>query len=906
MTNTKNTKRALLSSVMALFLCFAMLLGTTYAWFTDSVTSANNVIKSGNLDIELKYAKIDNGAITEWNTVQGKDNIFDKNALWEPGRVEVVYLEVSNLGTLALKYQLGVNVVNEIAGTNVEGDEFKLSDHLVFKVVDLDAKPTVAYTRDEAMAKAGTEKGLKDYNGATTPLEVGGTDYVALIVYMPESVGDEANYRGDKIPTIELGINLYATQQMDEEDSFGPDYDEYAGLPWDGESKEEPKTDENGVIHITNAAELVAIMDTTGNSIYSGKTIVLDADINLGGKTVKGIGGGSNFAGIFDGQGHTISNFTVNASDRDYYAGLFNQVSHGGTVKNLTVKGATIIGNSMVGAVASSVDSNAVIDNCKAIDCTLIGAKKVGAVVGYSAGSTVTNNYAENCKVYYGEKEGAEVLGFENTGSTVSNNTAKNVVVKFVVFNDEQLAKAIANPSVDLITVASGEYGVIDVRVNRNLTIVAQDGAVVKLAGINGQTNNNTTNLTIKGITIDNSLATEGWYIGTSQNMKPCVGVWGGSYTFENCTFYVSGESKSETGVMSWWTTNVGTMTFKNCTFNGGSSSARAMQIYGKYNLNVEGCTFNTAKDYSIKYVGSENLTATFKNNKVNNTVNFVQTGSAPYAGENYTLVFENNTLAAGINHVYVDNDENQIITINGNRWVGTTAQLSNAIAAGVTDIYLLDGEYYVPACQGKTITLNGGKGAVIKASVDSYGYQTLSGANITFNGVTIKGTDSNFTCKGFQHATVSFNDCVIVNELILNGDSVFTNCTFNTNGNIYSIWTWGARNATFTECTFNTDGKAILVYGGASGTPVGEITTVLTLNKCTFNDSGDLDAKKAAIEVGNGYTNANYKIVVKDTVVNGYEINDEGINTGTTLWGNKNSMGTDTLNVIVNDVDVY
>ena len=158
MTNTKNTKRALLSSVLALFLCFAMLLGTTYAWFTDSVTSANNVIQSGNLDIELEYAKVVDGAITEWDTVAGKDNIFDKNALWEPGRVEVVYLKVSNLGTLALKYQLGVNIVNEIGGKNVAGKDFKLSDHLVFKVVDLATEPNTAYTREEAVAAAGNVK----------------------------------------------------------------------------------------------------------------------------------------------------------------------------------------------------------------------------------------------------------------------------------------------------------------------------------------------------------------------------------------------------------------------------------------------------------------------------------------------------------------------------------------------------------------------------------------------------------------------------------------------------------------------------------------------------------------------------------------------------------------------------
>ena len=82
MTNAKATKRALLSSALALFLCFAMLIGTTFAWFTDSVTSANNIITAGNLDIELKYAKIDGDTLTDWDTVGGKDNIFDKNALW--------------------------------------------------------------------------------------------------------------------------------------------------------------------------------------------------------------------------------------------------------------------------------------------------------------------------------------------------------------------------------------------------------------------------------------------------------------------------------------------------------------------------------------------------------------------------------------------------------------------------------------------------------------------------------------------------------------------------------------------------------------------------------------------------------------------------------------------------------
>ena len=92
-------------------------------------------------------------------------------------------------------------------------------------------------------------------------------------------------------------------------------------------------------------------------------------------------------------------------------------------------------------------------------------------------------------------------------------------------------------------------------------------------------------------------------------------------------------------------------------------------------------------------------------------------------------------------------------------------------------------------------------------------------------------------------------------------------------------------------------DGKALLLYGQAN--------TKLTVEGCTFNDNGGLTDLKAAIEIGNDY-NKSYELIVNDTVVNGYEINDKGINTGTTLWANKNSMPQDKLNVVVDGVDVY
>ena len=147
----RNTKKALLMSVLSLLLCCSMLIGTTFAWFTDSVTSANNIIKSGNLDIELEYW---NG--TEWVDVAGKSDILT-NKLWEPGVTEVAYLRVANVGSLALKYRLGINIVDETAGVNKAGETFKLSDYIQFGVVEGVNGETGKYANREAAVAAVTD-----------------------------------------------------------------------------------------------------------------------------------------------------------------------------------------------------------------------------------------------------------------------------------------------------------------------------------------------------------------------------------------------------------------------------------------------------------------------------------------------------------------------------------------------------------------------------------------------------------------------------------------------------------------------------------------------------------------------------------------------------------------------------
>ncbi len=220
MAKTKSTKFALLSSVLALFLCFAMLIGSTFAWFTDSVTSANNIIQSGTLDIILEYYDAED---EKWKDVKDSADILTGD-LWEPGYTDVAYLRIKNNGSLALKYALSVNVVSEKEGTNRAGETFKLSDYIYFDVVE--GKEPAFANRTEAMAAVDSE--TKISKGYAQSASLGANSefvYLAMVVFMPNDVGNDANHNGENIPEINLGINIFATQDTVESDSFGKDYD---------------------------------------------------------------------------------------------------------------------------------------------------------------------------------------------------------------------------------------------------------------------------------------------------------------------------------------------------------------------------------------------------------------------------------------------------------------------------------------------------------------------------------------------------------------------------------------------------------------------------------------------------------------------------------------------------------
>ena len=223
----EKTMRSLLLSLISLMMSLNMLVGSTFAWFTDSVVSANNVIKSGNLDISLEYWDEDR---VEWMDVKNSSDILSGN-LWEPGYVDIAYLKIKNTGSLGLKYNLGINIVSETTGVNQDGREFRLSDYIYYDVFRGVNGETHAFaSKEEAMKNATkTTKINQGFNEFGT-LKAGEEVVLSVVVHMPTTDVYEATHNGINVPQIDLGINVVATQHTFEEDSFGSDYDGGATL----------------------------------------------------------------------------------------------------------------------------------------------------------------------------------------------------------------------------------------------------------------------------------------------------------------------------------------------------------------------------------------------------------------------------------------------------------------------------------------------------------------------------------------------------------------------------------------------------------------------------------------------------------------------------------------------------
>ena len=256
MTNKKVTHRALLMSATSLLICISMLLGTTFAWFTDEVTSGVNQIVAGNLDVELYHsnAKVSDSQVTGATTDQLFFTDVDGNEIeWEPGAVSYEVFTIKNVGSLALKYQLSAILAttnsanlatgyNTVQGGTAEENGKSLID--VLRVIDLagNQKPTSRTSYSASDGQLLSEY-LAAENTNTAALEANSSVERTLIIYWPESSTDNTwNLKNGKYASdspkatdststdvgalkVFFAVKLLATQYTSESDSFDNQYD---------------------------------------------------------------------------------------------------------------------------------------------------------------------------------------------------------------------------------------------------------------------------------------------------------------------------------------------------------------------------------------------------------------------------------------------------------------------------------------------------------------------------------------------------------------------------------------------------------------------------------------------------------------------------------------------------------
>ncbi len=400
MTNRKSTKRALLGSVMAMVLCLAMLVGATFAWFTDTASTGVNKIQAGNLDVQLVD---ENG-----NSLEGKTLEFKKAAnaaegeavLWEPGcTYELPAVYVKNNGNLALKYKVAITGINGSA---------KLNEVIDWTINDADL------SADHSLSAGATSEAL------------------TIKGHMKESAGNE--YMNESIDGI--AITVYATQDTVESDSFTNQYDKNATYPVANVTELKEALTNGGVVAVTEdiqtnnsedtaAARIVISQPTTlnlekkiitpdnmGNNNTNFCALIIDADTTINAGKDGGIDTGVN-----GGYGVNVRKGAAVTINDGYYYG-------GGTAVQVQ-KGTLIING---GTFACEPYSNPTYGYNFLINC-VDKAYKNGTAKAIIQGGTFINFDPSNCTA---EGAGTNFVadGYKVVSQTQTNGDVWYTVVK--------------------------------------------------------------------------------------------------------------------------------------------------------------------------------------------------------------------------------------------------------------------------------------------------------------------------------------------------------------------------------------------------------------------------------------------------------------------------------------------
>ena len=442
---------------------------------------------------------------------------------------------------------------------------------------------------------------------------------------------------------------------------------------------------------------------------------------------------------------------------------------------------------------------------------------------------------------------------------TINDNfDGENVIEAITVKTQEEFEAALA-------TVATQEYAAIELTndiewttgagigstplidanaVTKNLVIYGNGSKLIaKGSGVGSIRMANGGTLTLNDVVVVDesvSYAESSWEYGYLE--------FAGKIVFNNCVFenaiMVEKEDNKESNVCfntcafnsndanqyDVWVAD-GCVFFNDCDIEG----YRGIKMHDAYGSEVvevviDGCRFTNLSEKPGVAMGD--LNAKTKVVIKNSTFTNCQ------AGDQNLYIYETDTDVTTFNFTL----ENNTVAFTAN----TNETIEEAIAKGGDMVVVAAGEYTMPAVTND-VTISGTRNTVITVNKPN-----MSGTDVTFEGVTIKGSGY---ATGVQHVnTVTYNDVKIIGEMCLYGEKVeFNNCEFELT-NQY-IWTYGCKNTSFVDCEFNTNGKAILVYNEGAG------ACNVTVNGCTFNATAGAKAGAianqncAAIEIDNFQT---------------------------------------------------
>ena len=443
MTSSKSTKRALISSTLAILMCVAMLIGTTFAWFTDSASTGVNKIVSGNLKVDIIGANSDSHIEKlDFTKATGAEG---ENLLWEPGcRYLTEGFRIANNGNLALKWKAEINKDN-ITDGKVEGSTIAKDGKSLLDVIDF---YVVTSTDENADAVA-----IENFTGNLAKGAKSGVYYIKGV--MKTTAGND--YQDLTLDGIT--ITVYATQDTVESDSYDNQYDKYAQYGERTVKNEAPVVGTNGTYGLVDSGRDNI---NTKNVTYS-----IPAGNYDGGFYTQHFGINSTF----DGNGSTFKSFQLNCG--------YVPTTEASTlvVSNLNVNGDLII-------TASS--NNVVIYNCTAKHISVLGVKN---------DITVT---IDGCKIT--GTPIANVVGNNKYGvyitRPVAEGTAKVSIINSELSNIKGHAIAVNSSGATCDFTITGNkftnYG-LDGEANRAAFKIWGDGVLAPTSNVGGNLNEQAT-----------------------------------------------------------------------------------------------------------------------------------------------------------------------------------------------------------------------------------------------------------------------------------------------------------------------------------------------------------------------------------------------------------------------------